>query len=265
MVATQAPQYKQLLKVYNSATGQLDKNGDVIEIDEALAGVFGFKLIPVKPEKALGFHINKYQTGVRNSTKEFTGGPEGTLKPMKSMEEVIERYFVANQIRFNAHKNMKTHIRNAKKLGLSDDKIFEIFQKRGYKKDYIYLEDGAFDPYYPSKGIQLKFEEIATDTGLTNPFEEAAPIIDKMYDAFNEKSLTDPTFEFKLEDFLPDTDPEGQSALPPTAMPNAQVIQSAAMQQVGASGTMNQGLTPTENALLSDEEKQIKLRSRGLA
>ena len=48
-------------------------------------------------------------------------------------------------------------------------------------------------------------------------------------------------------------------------MPNAQVIQSAAMQQVGASGTMNQGLTPTENALLSDEEKQIKLRSRGLA
>jgi hypothetical protein len=27
---------------------------------------------------------------------------------------------------------------------------------------------------------------------------------------------------------------------------------------------MNQGLTPTENALLSEEEKQIRLRQRGL-
>jgi len=28
---------------------------------------------------------------------------------------------------------------------------------------------------------------------------------------------------------------------------------------------MNQGLTPTENALLSEEEKQMRLRQRGLA
>jgi len=32
-----------------------------------------------------------------------------------------------------------------------------------------------------------------------------------------------------------------------------------------APGTMNQGLTMTENALLSEEEKQIRLRQRGLA
>ena len=50
--------------------------------------------------------------------------------------------------------------------------------------------------------------------------------------------------------------------LPDTPMPNAQVFQTAALP---APGAMNQGLTPTENALLSDEEKQIKLRSRGLA
>jgi hypothetical protein len=32
-----------------------------------------------------------------------------------------------------------------------------------------------------------------------------------------------------------------------------------------AAGAMNQGLTNTENALLSEEEKQITLRNRGLA
>jgi hypothetical protein len=50
--------------------------------------------------------------------------------------------------------------------------------------------------------------------------------------------------------------------LPNTPMPDQQVIQTAMMP---ASGVMNQGLTATENALLSEEEKQIRLRSRGLA
>jgi hypothetical protein len=41
-------------------------------------------------------------------------------------------------------------------------------------------------------------------------------------------------------------------------MPNPQVL----MSQMPVSQT---GLTPTENALLSEEEKQIRLRQRGLS
>ena len=67
-------------------------------------------------------------------------------------------------------------------------------------------------------------------------------------------------FNLRLEDFLPDTDPQGQSALPEQPMPSPGAIQ---MSQ--APGVMNQGLTPVENALLSEEEKQIRLRQRGLA
>ena len=69
-------------------------------------------------------------------------------------------------------------------------------------------------------------------------------------------------FQLELENFMPDTDPQGQSALPMQVMPSQEVIQTSAVQ---APGTMNQGLTATENALLSEEEKQIRLRSRGLA
>ena len=70
-------------------------------------------------------------------------------------------------------------------------------------------------------------------------------------------------WDINLEDFLPDTDPEGQSALPPTPMPSQEAVQTAAA--MPAAGAMNQGLTNTENALLSEEEKQIRLRQRGLA
>ena len=50
--------------------------------------------------------------------------------------------------------------------------------------------------------------------------------------------------------------------LPQTPMPSAQVLQP----QPQAPGNItSQGLTPTELALLSPEEQQIRLRQRGLA
>jgi hypothetical protein len=69
-------------------------------------------------------------------------------------------------------------------------------------------------------------------------------------------------FQLELENFMPDTDPQGQSALPDLPMPSQEVVQTA---EIKDSGLMNQGLTATENALLSEEEKQIRLRQRGLA
>ena len=49
--------------------------------------------------------------------------------------------------------------------------------------------------------------------------------------------------------------------LAPQPMPNPQII-SPPMPQMSQ---LNQGLTPTENALLSDSEKQIRLQHRGLS
>ena len=52
--------------------------------------------------------------------------------------------------------------------------------------------------------------------------------------------------------------------LPPQPQPNPAVVQQPgpATQQATA---MTTGLTPTEQALLSEEEKMIRLRNRGLA
>ena len=260
VVATQAPQYKQLLKVYNSTTGQLDKNGDVIEIDEALAGVFGFKLIPVKPEKALGFHINKYQQNARESRREFTGGPEGTLRPMKTAEDVIERYFVSNKQLFQNEKQMNNHIKNLKLMGLNKKQIATVFDKRGLKRNYGFLTKNRFKSYFPSKGIQEKFIDIAKESGQPNPFKEALPVIKKIYkDMLKQNLMGD--FNLKLEDYLPSTPDQVSAPLPLQPQPNPQVVSS--MQQQ-TPNVMQSGLTPTEGALLSEEEKMIALRNRGL-
>ena len=151
---------------------------------------------------------------------------------------------------------------NAMKLGVNPDKLEEIFEKRGIPKKLLDdLLSGEFKPYFPSEKIQERFEDISLRGGQPNPFLGAEGTLESMRDLFEIQNLYR-DFDLNLQDFLPDTEPQGQSALPPTPMPNAQAVQTAAMP---APGVMNQGLTPTENALLSEEEKQITLRNRGLA
>ena len=238
-------------------TGEPGRGSELYEIPYELAGIFGFRGIKVDPEKSLGFKLFEYQKAVSDSRKLFTG--EIDVTEMKTAKDVIERYYTANKSIFEARKNMLNTIDNAKTVGLSPVKAYEIFEKRGLKGEYDELTAGVFDPFFPSERIQQVFEDNARRGNVANVFFEAEPTLRAMEAVMNTFTLFD-DFNLNLEDFLPDTDPQGQSALPPQPMPSNQVIQ---MSQ--ALGNMNQGLTPVENALLSEEEKMIKLRQRGLA
>jgi len=77
------------------------------------------------------------------------------------------------------------------------------------------------------------------------------------------------SWKFKPSDFgLEEVDEEIQfkdptvGSLPDLPMPSQEVVQTV---EIKDPGPMNQGLTQIENALLSEEEKQIRLRQRGLA
>ena len=241
-------------------TGAPGKGGEIYEVPKELAGIFGFRPIKVDPEKSLGFKLFEYQKAISDSRKLFTGEIDPT--EMKTAQDVIERYYIANKQIFNARKKMLNTIDNARTIGISPSKTYEIFDKRNLKSEYNELTAGVFDPFFPSEGLQERFQDLAQKAGIANVFFEAEPTLRAMNAAMQSLTLFD-EFDLELEDFLPDSDPEGQSALPPTPMPNQQVVQTATA--MPAAGAMNQGLTPTENALLSEEEKQIKLRSRGLA
>jgi hypothetical protein len=79
-----------------------------------------------------------------------------------------------------------------------------------------------------------------------------------MYSDFLGLNLQD-DWTFNLEDYLPQSITSPQSALPPQPMPAPNVVGQAPQMSTA------QGLTPTELALLSQEEQQIRLKQRGLA
>jgi hypothetical protein len=263
VIKTLKPTTAPFERVYKGVKNIPGKGPTMYEVPKELAGVFGFRLEKVDPEKALGFYLYDLREGQSQATKLFTGGKFGVLSgEPKTPKDVIERYYVANKALFDVRKKAQTHLINAMKLGVNPDKLEEIFEKRGIPKKLLDdLLSGEFKPYFPSEKIQERFEDISLRGGQPNPFLGAEGTLESMRDLFEIQNLYR-DFDLNLQDFLPDTEPQGQSALPPTPMPNAQAVQTAAMP---APGVMNQGLTPTENALLSEEEKQITLRNRGLA
>jgi hypothetical protein len=237
------------------------KGPTMYEVPKELAGIFGFRLEKVDPEKALGFYLYDLRQGQSEATKLFTGGKFGVLSgEPKTPKDVVERYFVANKALFDVRKEAQRHLLNAMKLGVNPNKLEEIFEKRGISTKLLdSLLSGEFKPFFPSEKIQERFEDIAFEGGQPNPFLGAEGILEAMKNLMEIQNLYG-DFNLELSDFIPDTDPKGQSALPPTEMPNPDVIQTSQMPS-----NMNQGLTQVENALLSDEEKQIRLRQRGLA
>jgi hypothetical protein len=182
-------------------------------------------------------------------------------------------------------------------------KVFK--ERQISSKNFNKLSNGQFDSYYPSDDIRKKFREIAINIDRDNPFLNASPTINEIKRDFRNLNLDErfrtglaqggspnvsgpaqnslneifPTLKLidndmqnldLEEDFDAQIDitdyiepiPAPMQTPMQTPMPSAEILQQA---QAQASGIGPNGLTPTENALLSEEEKQIRLRSRGLA
>jgi len=197
------------------------------------------------------------------------------LSSPTTAKEIVRQFYIANRALFDTHQKMHLDLKAANQFDVEDEELAQVFEKRNISaKEYGPLFQGQFRPYTPSDSIIEKFYQKAEEFSATNPmygnpFEEALPILTEMIEEFSGSDLSK-SWKFKPSDFgiqeeqqsAPSKDPFKQSALPPQPMPSANVVQTAAMP---APGTMNQGLTAVENALLSDEEKQIRLRQRGLA
>ena len=68
-----------------------------------------------------------------------------------------------------------------------------------------------------------------------------------------------------MEQYVEPEQPEGQAQAPQAPLPETPGVNPALIKQVlPNTNVMETGLTPTEQALLSNEEKAIRLRQRGM-
>jgi len=274
-----APSYKQYGRIISAITEKPTETGEVLDVGPEIAGFMGLRPIKVDPLKSMGFKIAEYQTGIRNARREFTGGEFGLLRggPIDP-NDIITRFAKSNNSRFKIQQEMFKDINGAEILGVSRNRLNTTFKQRQISDvNFNNLRSGKFNPYVPSADIEERFAEIARNLGDTNAYNIARPQLIRMVNDMNRIGLNT-KFLFNLDGRLLKADggevvqgpslnledyliPEIETPLLPLQpMPSAQVIQP----QMPINLTTT-GLTPTENALLSEEEKQIRLRSRGLA
>jgi hypothetical protein len=154
---------------------------------------------------------------------------------------------------------MSNHLKNAGVLGVARNNLANLFKTRGLSEDTVNnLYRDKFDPFFPSQGIIDRFAEISRTTGQPNPFIEAQGVLRAMERDFTRQDLNT-TFKPQLQNYIPSI--SGNIEPLNTPVPNAAILTPPVNQIAG----LQNGLTPTESALLSREEQNIRLRQRGLA
>tara|TARA_R100001594_G_scaffold22680_3_gene43997 strand:- start:1063 stop:4920 length:3858 start_codon:yes stop_codon:yes gene_type:complete len=252
--------YQQLNRLYQAATDKPSKRGEFFELPDELLGFAGYRAVKLDPVRSMGFKIANYQRGIRESRALFTGGSESVLRGgPKTSRDVVERFIAANKAKFKVQQEMLRDMRGAETLGADMDRIRQEFRERQLQNTYNRLDNDQFVPYFPSENIQREFRQIAENIDRDNPFEEARDVLLDIQDDLRDLSF-DEQFDIDIEDYLPSYDEAAQLPVAPVTP----AVSTAALATNNIPVTQT-GLTQTEQALLSPEEQQIRLRQRGVS
>ena len=254
------PQIRRL----TNAIMKKSQKGVNYEIPDELLGFVGFRKVPLDIERNLNFKITDFLESKRNEGKKiFEGLRSGD--PVTDPNLLIRQYFDANKSFYEDMSKLRRVYDAVKTLGMRDREIGDLFEKRNEEPLYKDIENNKFFPLRITKGQIEGVEDLAKDKNIPNIFSrQVERMIDRMERDMQRLRLNK-DFELDINNYLLKTQKTSELQTPPIpaqvsdARPNPQIINSGQVAQ------LNNGLTLTENALLSDEEKAIKLRERGMA
>ena len=247
---------EQVLRLYKAATGQTVK-GTKFEIPDELMGLFGFRKVPLNLEKTLNFRIQGFKRDTRNE-RNLIFADTRSGDPVKDDNIIIKQFVKANQQRYETYSKMRRLYDAVKVLGMRDNKIAEEFVDRNATKLYGFIENNRFEPFGVSTDVIAAYAKESEEKGIPNPLNKRVlKKLERMRkDMFKLKLNQD--FNIDVEKYLlPEADTSMIPPLPEQPMPNVSVAQQTP-------NVMQSGLTMTEQALLSEEEKMITLKNRGL-
>ena len=244
------PQIRRLSK---AILGQTLK-GQEYEITDELAGLFGFRVVPINPEKTLNFKIQEFRRDERDERRLIY---EGTLSgdPVKDADRVVGQFIDANEKRLETFNKMRKIYLAAMELGMSKKKIREMFEERGAGPLFFSISKNRFRPFNISEKMIEKYSDISKEKGIPNPLnKQAQKKINRIIKILGKQRLNT---EFRIDkddfvvpsSFFNTNQPVSQNPTPVAPPKTSQVVPQT-------------GLTQTETALLSPGEQVIRQRTR---
>ena len=244
----------QIRRLGKAALGQTLK-GQEYEVLDELAGVYGFRVVPINPERTLDFKIQEFKRDTRAERNLIF---QGTLTgdPIKDNDKIVKQFIFANKQRLETFNNMRKIYLAALELGVPRRKIEEIFETRNALPLFESVRTNRFTPFTISDKMKQTYEDLAKEKNIPNPLNRAVEKkIDVIIRKLDKGQKINKPFIIKEDDFvaaapqLPNNTAVVQNPQPVTPPQKTNVVPQT-------------GLTQTETALLSPEEQIIRQRTR---
>ena len=261
--------FQQFKRLGQAAMGIPGERGERYEISDEIGGFYGLRGVKLDPIEKMDFKINDFKKDVRETRGLLTG--EILKGGQISRDDIISRYITANEQKFKAMKRAKQVLDAAELLGADERELASKYKERGELNAYSYLKRSEFKPFDVSPATREKI--IKQREKLESEFDQLeflAPLDSDVIRTLNEvkrdmlRMPLDGNFKDYIDprNYLSGERSEGPSnvqPLPPQPMPDQKIVQQP------QPSVMQSGLTPTESALLSESEKVLRLKQRGLA
>jgi len=254
---------KQFSRLTDAALDQPGPRGEKYDVSDELAGFYGLRPIKVDALKSLNFKINDFKKSLSRSTGGFRSV---VLKGGEiSDDEIVEAYISQNAKRYNAFSEMARKILAAEELEADDKDLIKLFDRRQELKNYQFILKDKFRPFTVTEPVKEEFKR-QSDKLLEN-FDEversetfSRDLLKRIIEL--QKDMQDIPLGENFYDYI---NPKDYLSSLPQDRQFASLPEMPAPMNPPAPVLSNEGLTPTENALLTEGEKQIRLRQRGLA
>lgn len=268
---------EQVKRLYKAGFGKPGERGEKYELSDEALGIIGLRRTKLEPLDRLESKVGKFAKDLEDTSALFTG--DKILKGGSTdSNKIIERYILANKQRYKVMSEMQQVVNKGKILNLDESEMKKKFANLGQENNFRYLNNDEFNPFNISQRAKGKFGEQAEriqsrfdNLEYTAPLDEATrDRIKDIRDVLKGIPLNKNFDDFiNPSDWMLDLRGEGQGSenkvavapLPPQPTPNQQVIQ----QPVNEGGVMQNGLTVSENAYLTESEKAMRLKQRGLS
>ena len=177
----------------------------------------------------------------------------------------MDAYLAANKALWKVQKTMSDDIKGAKELGMDNAEVF-LATKRLGNKTFGRLISDTFQPYEVSNNIINSMALNAREIGLDNPYSEVSSAINAILRQLYKINLKAGAEWPEIVNPLRPVGGNEQSSIPPNIPIETEQVSEEVVQTAALPGNVNQntGLTSVEEALLSNEEKAMRLRQRGL-
>lgn len=116
---------------------------------EVFRAFTGLNIQTINPERIAEFKANEYKAARSEASTLFN---DMVNREFSDEEDYINGYLAANEARLKAFRQMASHMKHLRALGLSKSKLRKVLKEEGVGREELkFLERGQYLPYSPSK------------------------------------------------------------------------------------------------------------------